>query len=145
MKLLSKQKLKTMVSTHISCEAKSAMASSAIEDHAAAGATKTVQYKVPEEFFKLKGQGSCVGNWIFTCQKCINKTVSASYSTRANLRAHVQRVHKQSLKKFNDLCAEADRRKLKRSLADDSEEKKNGMFEVDSPSVPPGFVRLYGN
>lgn len=60
-------------------------------------------YKVPEEFFKLKGKGECRGNWVYVCQKC-QATVSASYNSRANLKRHIRAKHTRSVAGFEAAC-----------------------------------------
>ena len=51
----------------------------------------------------------------YTCKRCFDKEISASYKSRANHRTHVKKRHNGSLPTFDKLCQENDSRKSKKS------------------------------
>lgn len=78
---------------------------------ASSASEKRPTFYVPPDFFKLKERGETSGSWMYTCQKCFKKTISTSYKSRINLRAHVKCKHSHSLSKFDTACKAADGRK----------------------------------
>ena len=92
-------------------------------------------YFVPKQFYILKEKGESKGNWIFSCQRCVNKNISASYKSRQNLRAHIKSRLIGALKSFDEICNKNDKRKQKWSSSDASSADPNAGSET-LPSNP---------
>lgn len=83
-------------------------------------------YSVPDSIFKLKGKGPTQGSWIFTCLKCVgNKTITASYKSRYNLRQHVISRHNRLLSDFDNHSTTTDKRSKTKPAA--SGESSSGI------------------
>lgn len=108
---------------------------------------KRPTYYVPPDFFELQRQRPSTkasGAWLFVCKKCPgSKTVSASYKSRFNLKAHVEKRHSSVLKKFQELCALNDKRKGSKVEESEQPQSKGQMASSSSSSVSKLQAILY--
>lgn len=93
------------------------MASQSSESSTSSNSSKEVTFKVPAEFFILKGPSSTKDSYKFTCQRCMS-VISCSYKSRYNLTQHIKSKHTQALHKFQSLCGALDGRKKSGAAAD---------------------------
>ena len=94
---------------------------------------------VPSEYFESKGPTSTKGTWLYSCKKCINKTISTSVKSRYNLRQHIKSKHTHALKKYDEACISNDNRKAVPSTS--SDKTSTASTEIQ-PTVIQGFKGL---
>lgn len=71
------------------------------------------QCSVPVDYFKLVGDSSVKGNYIFKCKicSCNSKIFSANFKSRANLKKHIITKNSDSTSGFDAWCKANDQRK----------------------------------